>query len=119
MTKLEAFGDHFERLATTAEQRELALEFKAFVGEFIRAVIPRGDEIRSFLALDGEEESLRQLHGHDTLSGLFKEIRADEAAGKREDAHGYGYGKEAFLKVIEGKTEVPAAEKVNDRGIER
>ena len=40
-----------------------------------------------------EEEPLRQLHGHDTLAGLFEEIRADEAAAKREDAHGYGYGK--------------------------
>ena len=40
-----------------------------------------------------EEEPLRQLHGHDTLAGLLEEIRADEAAAKREDAHGYGYGK--------------------------
>lgn len=39
------------------------------------------------------EESLMQLYGHDTLASLFEEIRVDEAAAKREGAHGYGYGK--------------------------
>ena len=33
-------------------------------------------------------------HGHLTLSGLFQEIREDEAAAKREDAHWYGTARE-------------------------
>ena len=31
-------------------------------------------------------------HGHESLADLFREIRADEAAAKRADAHGHGYG---------------------------
>ena len=31
---LEAFGDEFERLARTPEQRQLAAAFQQFVGEF-------------------------------------------------------------------------------------
>ena len=30
--------------------------------------------------------------GHQSLADLLRELRADEAAGKREDAHGHGYG---------------------------
>lgn len=51
------------------------------------------------------------------LAALFKEIREDEAAGKREDAH--WYGKEAFQKILDGTTEAAAAEKDKDKGIER
>ncbi len=50
-------------------------------------------------------------------AALFKEIREDEAAGKREDAH--WYGKEAFQKILDGTTEAPAAEKGKNKGIER
>jgi hypothetical protein len=51
-------------------------------------------------------------------AALFKEIRADEAAGqKREDAH--WYGKESFQKILDGKSQAPAAEKAKDKGIER
>jgi hypothetical protein len=51
------------------------------------------------------------------LAALFKEMRADEAAAKREDAH--WYGKEAFQKILDEKTKAPAVEKGKDRGIER
>jgi hypothetical protein len=36
-TELESFGDEFERLARTAEQKELAAAFKGFVGEVTAA----------------------------------------------------------------------------------
>jgi hypothetical protein len=51
------------------------------------------------------------------LAALFKEMRADEAAGKGEDAH--RYEKEAGQKTLEGKTNPPAAEKAKDKDIER
>jgi len=51
------------------------------------------------------------------LAALFKEMRADEAAGKREDAH--WYGKESLQKTLEGKPVAPAVEKTKDRDIER
>lgn len=74
ITKLEAFGDYFEHLATTGKQRELAREFNAFVGELIQLMLPQS----------------AKLHGHETWSDVFKEMRGDEAAGKHEDAHWYG-----------------------------
>jgi hypothetical protein len=51
------------------------------------------------------------------LAALFKEIRADEAAGKLEDAH--WYGKEALQKILDERRKASAAEKGKDRGIER
>ena len=54
------------------------------------------------------------------LAALFKEIRADEAAGKREDAH--WYGREAhrtFQKTRNEKANAPAVEQEEERGIER
>jgi hypothetical protein len=49
-------------------------------------------------------------HGHQTWAGLFEEIRNDEAAAKRSDAHGFGYdpvhnaaAQEAFLKILNGR----------------
>ena len=116
LTKLEAFGDHFEHLATTADQRKLATEFNAFVGEIIQAMSPRGEEMGGRLSSDTEKEAFRKLHGHETAFDLFKEIREDEAAGKREDAH--WYGKQAFHKILDGKTEALPTEKEKDRGIE-
>lgn len=50
-------------------------------------------------------------------AALFKEIRKDEAAGKREDAH--WYGREAFQKILDGTTEAAAVEKGKAQGIER
>jgi hypothetical protein len=54
--------------------------------------------------LSQEDDSLLELYGHDTLASLFEEIRADEAAAKREDAHGYGYGKVKMVGAQEGVT---------------
>ena len=116
-TKLEAFADHFEHLATTTAQRELAAEFSAFVGEIIQAMFSPGEPMGSRLAPLAEKEAFQKLHGHETWSDLFKEIRADEAAGKRDDAH--CYGREAFRKILDGKTEAPAVVKGKDRDIER
>jgi hypothetical protein len=49
-------------------------------------------------------------------SALFEELRADEAAGKREDAH--WYGKDTYQKILDSKT-LAAAEKEETKGIER
>jgi hypothetical protein len=105
VSKLEAFGNKFEQLATTADQRKLAAEFNAFAGDIIQELSPPGADY--FL----------RLHGHESLSDLFAEIRADEVASRREDAH--RYGKEAFKKILDGKSETPAAEMTQDKGIER
>jgi len=51
------------------------------------------------------------------LAATFREIRADEAATKGEDAD--WNGKEAFKKILDGKTEAPAVEKGKDKGMER
>ncbi len=60
-------------------------------------------------------------HGHQTWADLFKEMQQDEAAGKREDAH--WYGKEAFQKILAGKTDAlepePAKGKEQDKQIDR
>jgi hypothetical protein len=117
ISKLEAFGDQFAHLATTADQRNLAAQFNAFVGEIIQELSPPGIQRDGHLAPATEMESFLRLHGHETLSGLFAEIRADEAAAKQEDAH--WYGKEALKKILDGKTEAPAAEMAKDHGIER
>jgi hypothetical protein len=117
MTKLEAFGNQFEQLATTADQRSLAAQFNAFVAELSQEFDVPGKETDRHLApLTGQELFLKE-HGHESFSALFEEIRADEAAAKREDAH--WYGKETFKKILEGKTEIPAAEMAKDTGIER
>lgn len=116
-TKLEAFADHFEHLATTKEQRELAAEFSVFVGEFTRATISPDEPVGSTLAPPAEKEAFRKLHGHENCSELFKEIQADEAAGKRDDAH--CYGREAFRMILDGNTEAPALVKGKDRDMER
>jgi hypothetical protein len=60
----------------------------------------------------------KESYTAEELAALFKEMRADEAAAKREDAH--WYGKEAFKNILDGKTKAPAVEKDKDnRGIER
>ena len=48
---------------------------------------------------------------------LFEEIRTDEAAGKREDAH--SIAKDRFETILDRKARVPAAKKAKDKGIER
>jgi hypothetical protein len=117
ISKLEAFGHKFEQLATTADQRKLAARFNAFVGEIIQELSPPGEEKDGHQPPATQMEYFLRLHGHESLSDLFAEIRVDEAAAKREDAH--WYGKEAFKKILGGKTETPAAEMAQDKGIER
>jgi len=58
-------------------------------------------------------------HGHLTLAALFQQLRDDEAAAKRDDAH--WYGKEAFQQILGGKPEAQPAGKAKeqDQGIER
>ena len=115
-TKLEAFADHFEHLATTAAQRELAAMFSTFVGEIIQAMFSPGEPMGSRLAPLAEKEAFQKLHGHETGLDLFEEIRADEAAGKRDDAH--SYGREVLREILRGE-EAPAVVKDKDTGIER
>ncbi|HEV3440674.1 MAG TPA: hypothetical protein VG122_25185 [Gemmata sp.] len=117
MTKLEAFGNQFEQLATTADQRNLATQFNAFVGELSQEFGVPGKETDRHLAPITGQELFWKEHGHESFSALFEEIRTDEAATKREDAH--WYGRETFKKILEGKTESPAAEMAEDFGIER
>jgi hypothetical protein len=64
-----------------------------------------------------EEEGIHKEHGHLTLADLLAEIRADEAAGKREHAH--FYGKDSPNNSEGGITKTPAAEKTKDKEIER
>jgi hypothetical protein len=48
---------------------------------------------------------------------LFKEIRADEAAGKLEDAHGTAAQKEAYRRILEEKAQAQVVDK--EKGSER
>jgi hypothetical protein len=59
----------------------------------------------------------KEYYTAEELAALFKEIREDEAAAKREDAHWHGSG--AFKNILDGKAETPVAEKTKDKGIER
>lgn len=77
-------------------------------------LVERVSELLNAESPEYEEEAMLTC---EELTALFKEIRADEAAAKREDAH--FYGKEAFQRILDAKTEAPAAEKGKDRGIER
>jgi hypothetical protein len=51
------------------------------------------------------------------LAALFNEMRADEAAAKREDAHCDGM--EALKKTRDAESKSPAAETAKEKGIER
>jgi len=79
---------------------------------------PLVERFSELLNAESHEHEDEEVLSCKKLAALFKEIRADEAAGKREDAH--GYGKEAFQKMLDGKTNAPAAaEKDKDKEIER
>jgi hypothetical protein len=117
MTKLEAFADHFEHLATTAEQRELAVEFHAFVGELVQEIFLPGEEMDRHLTAAIGQELVSALHGHETMAGLYAEIQADEAA--RIGVTAEWYGKESLKSIRAGSRETPASEPALDHGIER
>lgn len=55
------------------------------------------------------------------LAELMKEIQADEAAGKLENAHGTPEQMAEYRKILEEKAKATAKapEKVGDRGMER
>jgi len=59
---------------------------------------------------------MKETYTAEELAEIFKEIRADEEAAKREHAH--QREKEAFQEILSGKTKAPAVEKGKDRGIE-
>jgi hypothetical protein len=115
ISKLATFGNRFERLATTADQRTLSAQFNAFVGEIIQELSP--PERDTHTAPGTQMEYFRRIHGHESLADLLAEIRMDEAAAKREDAH--WSGKESFKKTQEDRTETSAAVIAKDKGIER
>ena len=48
---------------------------------------------------------------------LFKEIRADEVAGKLEDAHGTAAQREAYRRILEEKAQAQLADR--EKGSER
>jgi hypothetical protein len=77
---------------------------------------PLVDCVRHLLNAKSPEHEGEETLNCEKLAALFKEMRADEAAAKREDAH--WYGKESIQKNL-GKSEAPAAEKSKDRDIER
>jgi hypothetical protein len=69
----------------------------------------------------GRSKMAKESYTAEELAALFKEIREDEAAAKREDAHWYGMA--AFEKFLDARKKAPAAEKAQDKetdkGIER
>jgi hypothetical protein len=77
---------------------------------------PLVERVRELLNAESSEREIEVMLTAEEQSALFKEMREDEAARKREDAH--GHGREAFEKILDGKTKLPA-EKGNDQGIER
>ena len=52
-------------------------------------------------------------------AALFKEIREDTAAGKRENAHGTTTEKEAYQKILEAKSKAAGLTKSQENSIER
>ena len=60
---------------------------------------------------------MKEFYTAEELAALFKEIREDEAAAKREDAHWYGM--EAFKRILDAKTKAPADEKAKEKRIKR
>lgn len=116
-TKLEAFRDRFDHLATTTQLRELATEFNIFVGAFLQEFYPQIDKLDLQAVHRTEEKPFWKESGHESLTSLFAEIRADAESGKREDSH--RSGKESLKDILSGMTETPAAEMTKDTGIER
>ncbi len=117
LVKLEAFSEQFEHLATTTDQRKLSNDFNAFVGQMIQAFESSVEEREPGFDGPSERNAFPKMHGHETLAGLFAEIRAEELAGKREDAH--QYGKDSYQSILDSKAAAPPARMEKDQGIER
>ena len=58
----------------------------------------------------------KESYTPEELAALFRELREDYAAAKREDAH--WYGRDAFQKLLDERAKAPAVEK-DKRGLER
>jgi hypothetical protein len=78
---------------------------------------PLVERVRELLnAESAEPEDVAWLTAEEQVA-LFNEMRADEAAGKREDAHSFGM--KELRELPTEKTISPSNEKGNYRGIER
>jgi len=78
---------------------------------------PLVERVNELLHAHSPEQEDDEVLNCEKLAALFKEMRADEAAAKREDAH--GHGKQASRKTLDAKTGAAAVEKGKDKDIER
>ncbi len=78
---------------------------------------PLVERIRELLNAASPEHQDETWLTADEQAALFREMRADEAAAKREDAH--GHGTVTLQDLRDDKTKTPSAEKGKDRGIEK
>jgi hypothetical protein len=63
---------------------------------------------------------MKERYTAEELAALLKEIQADEAAAKREEAHWYGMeALKRHRKILDEKAKALGTEKANDKGIER
>jgi hypothetical protein len=75
---------------------------------------PLVERVRELLNLESIEHENDEVLSCGKLAALFKEMREDEAAAKREDAHWYGN-----QKSLDEKTNAPPAEKDKAKDHER
>lgn len=78
---------------------------------------PLVERVSELLNAESPEHENEEVLTCEKLAALFKEMREEEAAGKREEAQ--WYGQEALRKILDLKTEARPAEKDKDKGIER
>jgi hypothetical protein len=95
--------------------RELHELEKLIPDDGLLAPPPLVESFRDLLDAKIAEGENERWHTAAEQAALFKEIRTDEAAGKREDAHWYAM--EAFKNVLGRKAEIPITEKEKDKGI--
>ena len=77
---------------------------------------PLVERVRELLEAESPVHEHEEMLTCEKLAALFEEMRADEAAAKREDAH--WYGKKTREQLLDGKTE-GTAKIGKDKGIER
>jgi hypothetical protein len=78
---------------------------------------PLSERLREMLNAASVEHGDEEVLSCDKMAALFIEMRADEAAAKREDAH--WYGREASQDMPEENTKSPGNVKDKDWDIER
>jgi hypothetical protein len=96
--------------------RELQDLEKLFPDDGLTEPPPLVERVRELRDAVSPAQEYEEMLTCEKLAALFEEMRADYAAGKREDAH--WYGKETRQQLLDGKTEA-AAEMGKDKGIER